>query len=203
MMSASVFASEDSAPRVVFETDAGAFTVEVLVDQAPVSGANFLEYVDANLYDGATLYRVVRAEHGNGDPSAIEVVQGGLLGDSMNGGSTAMPEPPRPAIAHETTDKTGILNERGTIAYARLAPGTAGSEFFVNMKDNPSLDTGDTRRQPDGQGYAAFGRVVAGMDVLEKIQAMPTSSQAASPIVRGQLLSDQVVIERVYRAKTD
>ena len=103
---------------------------------------------------------------------------------------------PIPPIAHETTDTTGIRNERGTIAYARLEPGTADSEFFVNVADNPALDTGNTTRQPDGQGYATFGRVVRGMEILEEIQSLPTITDAGSEVLRGQMLEQPVPIRR-------
>ncbi len=186
-------------PKVIFETHLGNVEMEIYPARAPLSAANFLAYVDAGLYDGATFYRAVRAEHGGGDPSAIQVVQGGVLGASMSGGGSRSTDPPRPPIAHETTDRTGITNERGVLAYARLAPGTAGSEFFINMKDNPALDTGDARRQPDGQGYATFGRVVAGMDVLERIQAMPTKQDARLEMLRGQILEQPVTIRTARR----
>ena len=146
--------------RVVFETRLGEVEIAVYPSRAPLSGGNFLAYVDAGHYDGARLYRAVRKSA----PGTIGVVQGGLLAAAMSGDSPYLDRPnaPFPPIAHETTETTGIPNERGTIALARLEPGTASSEFFFNLSDNPELDTGAGVTGRDGFGYATFGRVVRG-----------------------------------------
>ena len=186
--------SGESTIGVVLETDLGEIEVRVYPDRAPISANNFLAWAEGGHYEGATFYRVTRPDNTTG-PSPHQVVQGGLLGEIMRRGEPT-DEAVRPIspIAHETTDTTGILNERGTIAYARLEPGTADSEFFVNIADNPALDTGNTMRQPDGQGYATFGRVVRGMEVLEEIQGLPTLTDAGSEVTRGQMLEQPVVI---------
>ncbi|MCS5574959.1 MAG: peptidylprolyl isomerase, partial [Pseudomonadales bacterium] len=101
---------------------------------------------------------------------------------------------PMPPIAHETTDDTGIPNERGTIAYARLAPGTAGSEFFFNVSDNTRLDAGPAEPPLDGLGYATFGRVVRGLDVLDAIQNLPADAETEIEMLQGQILGNQVTI---------
>ena len=182
---------------MVLETDLGEIEVRVYPDRAPTSANNFLAWVEGGHYEGATFYRVTRPDNTSG-PSPHQVVQGGLLGEAMRRGEpTDEAVGPIPPIAHETTDSTGILNERGTIAYARLEPGTADSEFFFNIADNPALDTGNTARQPDGQGYATFGRVVRGMEVLEEIQGLPTLTEAGSEVTRGQMLEQPVVIRQV------
>ena len=179
---------------VVLETDLGEIEVRVYPGRAPISANNFLAWVEGGHYEGATFYRVTRPDNTSG-PSPHQVVQGGLLGEIMRRGEpTDEAMGPIPPIAHETTDSTGLLNERGTIAYARLEPGTADSEFFFNVADNPALDTGNTVRQPDGQGYATFGRVVRGMEVLEEIQGLPTLTDAGSEVTRGQMLEQPVVI---------
>ena len=186
--------SGENTVGVVLETDLGEIEVRVYPDRAPISANNFLAWVEGGHYEGATFYRVTRPDNMTG-PSPHQVVQGGLLGEIMRRGEpTDEAVGPIPPIAHETTDTTGILNERGTIAYARLEPGTADSEFFVNIADNPALDTGNTMRQPDGQGYATFGRVVRGMEVLEEIQGLPTLTEAGSEVTRGQMLEQPVVI---------
>ncbi|MXX74869.1 MAG: peptidylprolyl isomerase [Holophagales bacterium] len=186
--------SEENTVGVVLETALGEIEVLVYPDRAPISANNFQAWVEGGHYEGATFYRVTRPDNTTG-PNPIQVVQGGLVGETLRRGESSPPGGgPIPPIAHETTDTTGILNERGTIAYARLEPGTADSEFFFNVADNPALDTGNTTRQPDGQGYATFGRVVRGMEILEEIQGLPTLAEAGSEVTRGQMLEQPVVI---------
>ena len=109
-------------------------------------------------------------------------------------------EPPFPPIPHETTHDTGIRNERGTLAYARSDPGTANTEFFFNVGDNFVLDTdaGDPTR--DGFGYATFGRVVRGIEVLDEIHGLPTDAPADSAVVQGQILNEPVEILTIRRS---
>ncbi|MDE2921461.1 MAG: peptidylprolyl isomerase [Acidobacteriota bacterium] len=188
--------SEENTVGVVLETDLGEVEVRVYPDRAPISANNFLAWVEGGHYEDAAFYRVTRPDNTTG-PSPHQVVQGGLLGEAMRRGESSPPGGgPIPPIAHETTDTTGILNERGTIAYARLEPGTADSEFFFNVADNPALDTGNTTRQPDGQGYATFGRVVRGIEILEEIQGLSTLTEAGSEVTRGQMLEQPVVIRQ-------
>lgn len=193
-------ATEDS-PRVVFETEQGDITIAVNTEDAPISAANFLAYVDAGHYDGASLYRVVRPDNDARTPP-MEVVQGGMMGAEFGRISweelDALTSPFDP-IAHEGADKTGLLNTYGTISMARNEPGTASSEFFFNLKDNPVLDTGNTTRNPDGHGYAAFGEVVAGMDVLEAIQEGATDEPKPMEEMSDQVLNTPVLITRAYK----
>lgn len=177
------------APAVVtLETAAGEIEVEVYAEKAPLSVADFLQYVDRGLYDGAGFYRVVRADNDRGAPK-IEVIQGGLLDESKA----------LPPIAHETTRATGITHIDGTVSLARAAPGTGGgAAFFICVGDQPALDFGGARN-PDGQGFAAFGRVVRGMDVVRKIQAMAASAPSPDAYMKGQLLSAPVIIRKAYR----
>jgi len=153
--------------------------------------------VDAGSYEGASFYRVTRESDG----SAIDVVQGGLLSGAVLDGSDAYAEgySSTTAVAHETTDQTGIANERGTLAFARLDPGTADTEIFFNVRDNPELDTGFTEGGRDGYGYATFGRVLTGMQVLDEIQQMPSDAPTSMALVRGQILEQPVLIRRIYR----
>jgi peptidyl-prolyl cis-trans isomerase A (cyclophilin A) len=174
--------------HVVLDTDAGAIEIAVDTAHAPLSAGDFLRYVDAGLYDGAAFYRVVRADNDHGTPK-IEVVQGGLTDESRA----------LPPIAHETTRETGILHRDGTVSLARGQPGTgSGAAFFICIGDQPALDFGGTRN-PDGLGFAAFGHVVRGMDVVRKIQAMKSDAPSDSPYMAGQLLTEPVVIRHARR----
>jgi len=152
------------------ETEAGAFVIEVDSAVAPVTVANYLAYVDGRFLDGASVYRVVTLA--NQPPETahrIEVVQWGMnLPDGQR--------PPFPPIAHETTRETGLRHLDLTVSMARAEPGTAASEFFVCVGDQPELDFGG-RRNPDGQGFAAFGRVVSGQDVVRALHARGEANQ--------------------------
>lgn len=166
---------ETTLPQVVLETDMGDIVVEVDPQNAPVTTSNFLKYVDENRFDPATFYRTVTMDNQPRNDIKIEVIQGGLgFADSAE-----RLEP----IAHETTKETGIIHKNGTISMARLDPGTASSEFFICIGDQPELDFGG-QRNPDGQGFAAFGQVVEGMDVVKSIQQQPDSAQMLlSPVL--------------------
>jgi peptidyl-prolyl cis-trans isomerase A (cyclophilin A) len=160
-------------PRVLVQTDIGDILLEVDVAGAPITAANFLRYVDAGLYDGTAFHRTVTLDNQPNDAVRIEVIQGGILpGDKSF-----------PPIAHETTDRTGIKHADGAVSMARSLPGTATSSFFICINDQPELDFGG-RRNPDGQGFAAFGRVVRGMDVVRAIQALPAKGQQLAPPVK-------------------
>lgn len=155
-------------PCVQFKTDLGDFLVEIFESQAPITAKNFLKYVDERLFDGATFYRVVTMDNQPNNDIKIEVIQGGL---SFTEGSQSFD-----AIAHETTAQTGILHQGGVISMARYRPGSASSEFFICIGDQPELDFGG-KRNPDGQGFAAFGRVIQGMEVVHKIHTQPVKEQ--------------------------
>lgn len=189
----------DRTIQVVFDTSAGEIEVALYPERAPLSVAQFLAYVDGGHYDGASLYRVTQHKPG----ASISIVQGGLLASAMTSSNAsdeyARAESPMPPVAHEPTDATGILNERGTIAYARLEPGSANSEFFFNVQDNPALDTNFESETRDGHGYATFGRVLRGLRILEKIQHMPSNAPTPIEIVQGQILEEPVEIRRAYR----
>lgn len=173
--------------RVRMVTDLGPIVIELYPDKAPISVANFLAYADQRLLDGGAFYRTVSPKNDN-NPATISVIQGGLNRDDS----------PLPAIAHETTKVTGILHTDGVISMARGAPGTAGSEFFICLGDNPALDFGGARNK-DGQGFAAFGKVVEGMDVVRKIHDEPTVTKADDPYLKGQILEKPVKIQKLSR----
>jgi peptidyl-prolyl cis-trans isomerase A (cyclophilin A) len=162
-------------PRILFVTEMGEITIEVYADRAPVTASNFLTYVDENRYDGAVFYRVVRSDNQPGDRIRIAVIQGGLYEEDH----PAM----LPPIAHETTRQTGILHKDGVISMARWHPGTASSEFFICVGDQPELDY-DGKRNPDGQGFAAFGKVIPGMDVVRMIHRLPVEGQTLDPTLK-------------------
>jgi len=164
----------NSNPRVVIKTEMGDITVEIYADKAPVTGLNFLKYVQENLYKGAFFYRVVTMDNQPDDSIRIEVIQGGLYEDDH----PAM----LPPIFHKTTAETGILHTNGVISMARWEPGTATSEFFICVGDQPELDYGG-RRNPDGQGFAAFGKVIKGMNVVKKIHVQPADGQYLNPVI--------------------
>ncbi len=176
-------------PRVVLATKLGNITILVRPDRAPLSANDFLRYVDAHAYDGGRFFRVVRPGNDRRTPH-INVVQGGTRFGSFQG----------PPVAHETTARTGLRHLDGTVSLTRDAPGTgSGAEFFICVGDVPGLDFGGGRN-PDGQGYAAFGRVTAGMDVVRAIWQRDASGASPEPVTVGQILRDPVPIVTARRA---
>ena len=162
-------------PRVLVTTEMGDITIEVYATQAPITAANFLRYVREDRFAGATFYRTVRPDNQPDKPIKIEVIQGGLQDDEAGQGL--------PPIPHETTAQTGIRHKDGTVSMARAEPGTASSEIFICIGDQPELDLGG-KRNLDGQGFAAFGQVVEGMEVVRAIQARPADGQWLTPKIQ-------------------
>jgi peptidyl-prolyl cis-trans isomerase A (cyclophilin A) len=150
----------------LIRTTAGEMRIEVDPGRAPATAANFLRYVDAGLYDGTTFFRVLTPGNQPDNKVKIEVIQGGDVAEDKC----------FPAIPHETTTATGIPHLDGVVSMARAGPGTATSSFFICVNDQPELDF-HGRRNPDGQGFAAFGRVTEGMETVKKIQAMEAAGQ--------------------------
>jgi peptidyl-prolyl cis-trans isomerase A (cyclophilin A) len=168
--------------HVVMVTALGRIDLAVDTVNAPLTAANFLRYVDAGLYEGGTFYRAVTLANQPDDTVRIEVVQGGM--------DRSRRDRAFPPIALEGTSATGIPHRDGTLSMARGAPDTARAEFFICIGDQPSLDEGGDRN-PDGRGFAAFGRVLSGMDVVRAIQDLPAE---------GQYLLERVAIEAASRA---
>ena len=152
------------AQRIQMLTEAGGITFELYPDKAPVTVANFLKYVDQKKFDGTVFYRVVRMDNQPVSKVKIEVIQGGLNKDTTERLSP---------IVHEITSKTGLKHLDWTLSMARTVPGSASSEFFICINPQPELDY-QGARNPDGQGFAAFGQVIEGMNVVRQIQAGQT-----------------------------
>jgi peptidyl-prolyl cis-trans isomerase A (cyclophilin A) len=186
----SVANADAGTVRITMTTSQGDIEIDLYTDKAPITAGNFLKLADGEHLDGTSFYRVVTYENDNGNPK-IEVIQGGR-GDE---------ESPFPPIGHETTEQTGILHKDGVISMARGDVGTASSEFFICIGDQPGLDYGNVRN-PDEQGFAAFGKVVSGMDVVGRINQSSADAPSDSDYTRGQILNEPVVIVSVRRAKT-
>ncbi len=181
---------------VRFATEAGIIEVELYPARAPLTVANFLRYVDGGHYADAGFYRVVRLDNQPNSPVKIEVIQGGR---GVAAYDTARP-PLFAPIAHETTVMTGLRHVDGALSMARLAPGSATSEFFICINDQPSLDFAG-KRNPDGQGFAVFGQVTRGMDVVRRIQAGRSDATVPDYLegIAGQRLHDPVMLEKIDR----
>ena len=164
LASFAAFAADDKAPRVKFSTSMGDFVVEVYPDKAPKTVENFLTYVKAKHYDGTIFHRVI----------GHFMIQGGGYTAAYN------QRPTRPPVQHEGAtilEKGGPKNSTGTIAMARTNdPNSATSQFFINVADNVFLDPA-----PGKPGYVAFGKVVSGMDTVNKIKAVPTAKGGPFP----------------------
>jgi peptidyl-prolyl cis-trans isomerase A (cyclophilin A) len=168
-------------PVIAIETDAGTIRVELDPLHAPATVANFLRYVNEHFFDGTAFYRAVTLDNQPTNPIKIEVIQGGANDSKQT----------YPPIALERTSVTGIKHMDGTISMARNGPDTATSEFFLCIGDQPALDEGGLRN-PDRQGFAAFGHVVSGMDLVRRIQHAP---------VQGQMLTPAITITRISRVQ--
>ncbi len=173
---------------VVLETDLGQIDIKLFHDKAPLSVNDFLYYVDNQLYDAQGFYRAVRPET---DPlnMGMEIIQGGRLDLERITAS----------IDHETTQMSGLSHIDGAVSMARDGPGTGSAAyFFISIGDNTFLDFAG-ERNPDGQGYAVFGQVIKGMDVVRAVQARETKGSSDSAVTEGQYLSEPVIIKKARR----
>ena len=176
LMATSAVAQQPPTPvRVRIETALGTIDAEIDTVHAPRSAANFLRYVDAGMFEGGQFHRSARLETQADRPVKIEVIQASL--------SDEQEKHEFPPIALERTSETGLTHKDGTLSMARAQPDTATSSFSICVGDQPSLDFGG-KRNPDGQGFAAFGRVIAGMDVVHKIHRAPAKGEQLDPPVR-------------------
>ncbi len=153
---------EYKQPHLFIETSLGDIEIELYPDKAPKTVAAFLGYVDSGYYDRSSFYRVLKTDQYS-SPNNTGIIQGGIW-QSRPQLKAAMP-----GIEHETTARSGLSHQSGTVSLARLTPGTANTEFFICIGDQSPLDFG-RRGTEDGEGFAAFGKVVKGMGIVRKIQ---------------------------------
>lgn len=172
-------------PRVMLATDQGAIVIELESEHAPVTAGNFLKYVDGKRLDGTVFYRAMKV---GGDAG---LVQGGVRGD---------PKRVLPKIVHEATTATGLSHTDGAISMARGAPGSADGDFFIVVGDLAALDA-KPGASGDTQGFAVFGRVVEGMDVVRRMLAAPTSPTEGEGVMKGQMLSPAIRLVTARRLR--
>lgn len=184
-MLASPALAQAANPKVTITTDHGVITAEIFLDKAPITAGNFLRYVDTKRYDDAQFYRAVRAQ-GAPDMGLIEM------------GIANHPARLLPPIKHEPTTVTGLHHVDGTLSLARFAPGTGQADVSIIVGDGSYLDA-DPSQPGDNLGFAAFGQVREGMDVVKAILALPTNGTARNPTMQGQILSPPVVIVTMRR----
>jgi peptidyl-prolyl cis-trans isomerase A (cyclophilin A) len=175
---------------VVFETERGNITLEVDAAHAPITAENFLKYVDGKFYDGGVINRAVRPDNTVRHDVEIQVIQ-------------FQSDPARrremfPPIPMESTATTGLKHVSGAISMARSAPDSATSSFSIVIGDQPEMDFGG-KRNADGQGFAVFGRVVEGMDVVKKIQASPTLPADQRGAYGAETLDPPIKVLKAYR----
>ncbi len=167
--------------KVALDTEAGRIVLAIDRGRAPLSTANFLKYVDAGRYDGEPFYRSVKGE-GSG------FIQGGIRSDAAK---------LFPPVAHEPTSRTGLRNVAGAVSLARLEPGSAQADFFILTTGIPGFDAGGYGG--DADGFAVFGKVVEGMDVVARIHASPVSPTKGEGVMKGQLLDPPIKIVKASR----
>ena len=181
-------AREDLIP-VAIDTSLGRIVVALDRGHAPLTTANFLHYIDTQRFDGQNFYRAMHVPDANGADGGL--IQGGITTDARK---------LFPPIAHEPTTQTGLHNVAGAISMANAGPGTARADFFILVSDMPGLDANGPGG--DATGFAAFGRVTEGMDVVKKIWSSPVSATKGEGAMKGQMLDPQVKILRVARIQS-
>ncbi|MFC5343537.1 peptidylprolyl isomerase [Brevundimonas staleyi] len=176
VLSGAAATAQPARPLVILHTTQGDIVLQLDADHAPITTCNFLRYVEDGRYAGGSFFRTVVAET-NDNPNPIDVIQAATTAGSDDPGLGPIPL--------ERTRDTGLRHSAGSISMARDGPDTATSSFFIVVKDTPALDFGGARN-PDGQGFAAFGSVLSGMEIVEAIQTAPaTDEQLAEPVVIG------------------
>ncbi|MFW2350391.1 peptidylprolyl isomerase [Qipengyuania sp.] len=196
---ASPLLAQDEAPAapeefatqlVVIETTKGDITVAIETERAPITAANFLRYVDEDRFDGTHFYRAMHLDWGE-PPNGL-----------LQGGTQMDPERVLPPIAHEPTTETGLSHTDGALSMARYDPGSATGDFSIMIKDQTGLDATPGSSDPSLQaGFAVFGHVVAGMDVVHAIHAMPPDPDKGEGWMKGQLLAEPVEILDMRRVE--
>jgi len=180
-------AKEDLVP-VAIDTSLGRIVVALDRAHAPVTTANFLHYVDTHRFDGQNFYRAMHVADANGADGGL--IQGGITTDARK---------LFPPIAHEPTTTTGLHNVAGAISMANAGPGTARADFFILVSDMPGLDANGPGG--DANGFAAFGHVIEGMDVVRKIWNSPVSATEGAGVMKGQMLDPKIKIISAERVK--
>jgi peptidyl-prolyl cis-trans isomerase A (cyclophilin A) len=180
---ASVPAQKDDLVPVAIDTSLGRIVLALDRGHAPITTANFLHYVDTHRFDGETFYRAMHSDTSN-------LIQGGVRSDARK---------LFPPITHEPTTQTGLHNATGSISMANAGSGTARSDFFILVSDVPAFDAGAPGG--DATGFAAFGRVVEGMEVVKKIWNAPVSATKGEGPMKGQMLDPVVKILKASRVK--
>lgn len=170
-------APKPATVKVKLTTEAGDIVLELEKERAPITTANFLRYLDAKRLDGIFFYRSMDLSWG-----------GGLIQAGVRDGAKLYPP-----IAHEPTTQTGLSHTEGTISMARLAPGSARGDFTIMIGDMKGLDA-DPKASGDNLGFAAFGRVVEGMDIVKKIQKSPRSATLGEGVMKGEMLEPKIKI---------
>jgi peptidyl-prolyl cis-trans isomerase A (cyclophilin A) len=174
--------------NIVLHTELGDIVIALETERAPVTAANFLRYVDEKRLDGTVFYRAMRLDWGE-QPNGL--IQGGVQNE---------PRRLLPPIAHEPTDVTGVKHTLGAISMARLEPGTATADFSIMLAPQPGLDADPASEDPDARaGYAAFGHVVEGMDVVRAIFDSPVDPDKGEGWMKGQMLANPVKIVSARR----
>jgi peptidyl-prolyl cis-trans isomerase A (cyclophilin A) len=176
-------APKPATAHVSLQTVYGPIVIELETERAPITSANFLRYVAEKKFDGTSFYRTVKVAPGFG------LLQGGTRYD---------PKRTLPPIAHEPTTATKLSHTDGAISMARAAPGTAGGDFFITVGGFPSMDA-DPTQSGDNQGYAVFGHVTTGMDIVRKLLEAPTSPTEGEGDLKGQMLSPPIPIVTARR----
>jgi peptidyl-prolyl cis-trans isomerase A (cyclophilin A) len=174
--------------HIAVVTELGTITLDLDAKHAPVTSRNFIRYADQHRFDGIAFYRVMRLTWGQ-QPNGL--IQAGTRGD---------PKRELPPIAHEPTSQTGVLHKAGAISMARWAPGTAKGDFSILLSDMPGLDADPASTNPELQaGFAAFGHVSEGMDVVHKIYQVPLSATEGQGVMKGQMIARAVRVFTVRR----
>ncbi len=190
----SVVAAEAVAATVsvVLETELGDITIALETERAPITASNFLRYVDEGRFDGIVFYRAMHLDWGD-QPNGL--LQGGAQWD---------PDRVLPGIAHEPTTVTGLSHTRGAISMAMGEPGTANGDFSIMLGDQTGLDANPASEDPVWQnGYAVFGYVTDGMEVVEAIHAAPLDPEKGEGWMKGQMLADPVTVVDARRLQDD
>ena len=181
-------AAAQATTNVVIATELGDIVVALETERAPITAANFLRYADEKRFDGIVFYRAMKLDWGE-QPNGL--VQAGAQFD---------PKRILPPIAHEPTNVTGVKHVEGAISMARNEPGTANGDWSIMLAPQPGLDADPASEDPELRaGYAAFGRVIEGMDVVRAIFEAPTDPDKGEGWMKGQMLAEPVKIISVRR----